>query len=57
MTGPLAFFTTLRSAERASLIGGGGAEAAAVCCFSVGVQPVITAAEPMTALRIMRSAD
>ena len=32
---------------------GGGAEAPAVCCFSVGVQPEITAAEPITALRIM----
>ena len=32
---------------------GGGAEAAAVCCFSVGVQPVMTAAELITALRIM----
>ena len=45
MMGPFDFFTTSRSGETLPLTTGGGAEAASVCCFSVGVQPVITAAE------------
>src|SRR5215204_2715794 len=53
MTGPLAFFTTSRSAETFGL-GAGSAGGAAVLAAlgAAGEQPVITLAAPTTAVRI-----
>src|SRR6185295_9178158 len=50
MTGPFDFLTTLRSGESETL--GGGAVAAFVFSSAVRTRPVITDAEPTTALRM-----
>ena len=52
MTGPFDFLTTLRSGESVTL--GGGAVAAFVFSSAVRTRPVITDAEPTTALRMRK---
>src|SRR5205809_2046452 len=56
MTGPLDFLTTSRSGERAPPILGAPASFAAWAARASGVQvlPVITAAAPIAALRMMK---
>src|SRR6185503_6625700 len=56
MTGPLDFFTTFRSGDILEPILGAAASLAACWARAAGVQalPVITAAAPMTPLRMMK---
>src|SRR6186997_2107346 len=56
MTGPLDFFTTFKSGESLEPILGAAASLAACWARASGVQalPVITAAAPMTLLRMMK---